>query len=208
MKRAFTLVELVVLLVIAMILVVILYPVFTRREPDRSGFYCMSNLKNIGLGFQQYLQDYNEKFPTLKSDNSTFGWVGALQPYLRSTQTFQCPSENSGWSHAPQPGSADYTDYWMNARLAGRYQRELTAPALTIVNGDGNDGTGLTDARYAIIGIPPAWVRNTGSPLYRHKGGANFGFTDGHVGWLSTGVTEGMNSGASPKNRNPTFALK
>lgn len=140
---------------------------------------CHSNLKQIGLGFAQYTQDYDERLPPSASGGATFGWADALQPYLRSTQLFQCPVEaNQGQTDSHLTG---YTDYWFNARLSKRELKTIDEPARLIAAGDGNDGTDLTDARYSISALPSQWISDTNSPLYRHFEAANYLFADGHV---------------------------
>ena len=101
-KSAFTLIELLVVIAIIAILAAILFPVFARARENARRSSCQSNLKQIGLGFMQYTQDYDEKFPLRHHDpssnssalaNSTGAWV-QLQPYIKSQQVYQCPSEN------------------------------------------------------------------------------------------------------------------
>lgn len=59
----FTLIELLVVIAIIAILAAILFPVFaTAREKARQTA-CLSNLKQMGLGIQQYEQDYDETMP-------------------------------------------------------------------------------------------------------------------------------------------------
>lgn len=104
MKRAFTLIELLVVLAILGILFAWLFPVFSRRTSAPLGVLCRSNLKQIGLGFQQYSQDHGERLPLIASHavasstapfKTPYGWADALQPYLKSTEIFQCPAEAS-----------------------------------------------------------------------------------------------------------------
>ena len=76
----------------------------------KRGDYCSSNLKQIGLGLLQYTQDYDEKFPPAASSADAYGWANAVQPYVRSTQLFQCPQETSaGQRNFKLTG---YTDYF------------------------------------------------------------------------------------------------
>ena len=115
MRRAFTIWQFLLLIAVLIILAAILFPIFARKpEPHRSG--CQSNLKNIGLVFQQYFQDYNEKFPVVVTGGSAFGWVDAFQPYIKSTEVFQCSSEGATRPTDLQPRAIGYTDYWMNSR--------------------------------------------------------------------------------------------
>ena len=211
MKRGFTLVEVLIVVGAAVLLAAIILPLFApARDGNVRRSPCQSNLKNIGLGFQQYLQDNDEVFPSNAAGSEAFGWVGQLQPYIKSTQVLQCPSEGYD-ANATDPratGYTNYTDYWYNSRLAKRNQSELSSSALTVINGDGNDGSDITDARYALSSIPLHWKNNTSSPLHRHVDGMNFGFTDGHVKWFKADVIEAMDASASPKSSSMTFALK
>ena len=62
-KRGFTLIELLVVIAIIAILAAILFPVFARARENARRATCLSNLKQLGLGFVQYSQDYDEKYP-------------------------------------------------------------------------------------------------------------------------------------------------
>ena len=99
-RAAFTLIELLVVIAIIAILAAILFPVFARARENARRSSCQSNLKQIGLGIMQYVQDYDETYPiasqnsTVQStDSSAFGfWMVNTQPYVKSTQVYACPS--------------------------------------------------------------------------------------------------------------------
>lgn len=118
-KRAFTLIELLVVIAIIAILAAILFPVFGRARENARRSSCTSNLKQIGLGVLQYNQDYDERMPPsgftglTTADPGCGGpafrcnpWQGLVQPYIKSTQVFKCPSN-------PSTGIVfDSTDVW------------------------------------------------------------------------------------------------
>lgn len=101
--RGFTLIELLVVIAIIAILAAILFPVFARARENARRATCQSNLKQIGLGIHQYVQDYDEHMPIVASQYTTatptfndqtshWGWPEVLQPYLKNTQIYDCPS--------------------------------------------------------------------------------------------------------------------
>ena len=99
-KQGFTLIELLVVIAIIAILAAILFPVFARARENARRASCQSNEKNIALGFKQYIQDWNDKYPpgpmaadTLKASGGTSG--GALNSYIKSSAIFYCPSDSN-----------------------------------------------------------------------------------------------------------------
>ena len=104
-KKAFTLIELLVVIAIIAILAAILFPVFARARENARRASCQSNLKQIGLGVLQYIQDYDEKYPNQASDgvtianpmgSSPFTVPDKTFPYIKSAQIWKCPSSPSG----------------------------------------------------------------------------------------------------------------
>jgi prepilin-type N-terminal cleavage/methylation domain-containing protein/prepilin-type processing-associated H-X9-DG protein len=101
--KGFTLIELLVVIAIIALLAAILFPVFARARENARRASCQSNLKQIGLGITQYVQDNDERMPVVNRsmglDNSTsqftsdqYMWSDAIQPYTKSLQVFRCPS--------------------------------------------------------------------------------------------------------------------
>jgi len=59
-RSGFTLIELLVVIAIIAILAAILFPVFAQAREKARQAMCQSNLKQIGLGYLMYAQDYDE----------------------------------------------------------------------------------------------------------------------------------------------------
>ena len=217
-NKGFTLIELLVVIAIIAILAAILFPVFARARENARRSSCQSNLKQIGLGMLQYIQDYDEKYPIGRPNDENLGWANNLQPYLKSRQIFQCPSEPNGPDLSF--GQWGYNDYWVNRNLCpyegqGLHSiAELNASALVVLFGDGskNDNTnvanGVDDAGrpgYIRERVPQTRVtaENNASINWqnRHLDGANYAFADGHVKWLVPGKIS--DQGTSGLSLNP-----
>ena len=147
-RSAFTLIELLVVIAIIAILAAILFPVFARARENARRSSCQSNMKQIGLGILQYTQDYDELYPQFDATDGTgTGWAYVIQPYIKSTQILQCPSdttgENSDWN------TVGYNDYWYNLRMtadnSGNHKSiamsSVVSSATSLAVGDG-DGSG------------------------------------------------------------------
>jgi prepilin-type N-terminal cleavage/methylation domain-containing protein/prepilin-type processing-associated H-X9-DG protein len=84
----FTLIELLVVIAIIAILAAILFPVFAQARDKARTASCVNNQKQIALGIMQYVQDYDETFPSVDSGVLTQN----IQPDLKNMQVFICPS--------------------------------------------------------------------------------------------------------------------
>jgi len=177
---------------------------FGRARENARRAACQNNLKEIGLAVIMYVQDYDERFPLAATskrvprvvsfaasrprvasdkddDKRGFGWAGAIQPYLKSTDVLQCPDEKHPAAGSPDTSKAGYTDYWMNARATGQSLAQFNEIAHTVLSGDGDGGSPASTARYAIKDVPASWRAIAGSPVKRHLGLGNYLFADGHV---------------------------
>jgi len=94
----FTLIELLVVIAIIAILAAILFPVFAKVREKARAASCESNMKQIGIGVLQYVQDYDEMFPPaaqkgpdgnplLVSSNYVTG------AYIKSAAVWECPDD-------------------------------------------------------------------------------------------------------------------
>lgn len=210
-NSAFTLVELLVVIAIIAILAAILFPVFGRARENARKTSCLSNLKQIGLGFMQYTQDYDEAYPLTSYGATNISWTIGVGPYLKSTQIWRCSSDSSAvWNTPAAPPTNNYytTSYLMNAWMAGTsiYTKQSAIQStsrvvlLTEANGVSRDhfhpfnwvadpdspaGMGVPS------GGPKSWTfdiaKNETSeiPLTRHLDGFNVAFCDGHAKWFT-----------------------
>jgi prepilin-type N-terminal cleavage/methylation domain-containing protein/prepilin-type processing-associated H-X9-DG protein len=100
--RGFTLIELLLVIAIVGLLAAILFPVFAQARAKAHQAQCLSHLRQIGMAFKLYLQDYDEHFPAdadlsdeiHQASDARGVWFQQIQPYLRSLDVLHCPSDN------------------------------------------------------------------------------------------------------------------
>lgn len=154
-KAAFTLIELLVVISIIAILAAILFPVFARAREAARRSSCQSNLKQLMLGVMQYTQDFDERYSPLSmqvpqtappNTLSNICWLQIIQPYMKSTQIFKCPSDatvnisNTCGGGTPY-GSPFPTSYGINVMFSAATKNVTTSSTTTNLNtGDINAG--------------------------------------------------------------------
>jgi len=138
-RRAFTLIELLVVIAIIAILAAILFPVFAKAREKARQITCLSNEKQLGLAFYQYVQDFDECYPcglvtgspatgTGWNGGYGVGWAGELSPYIKAPNMLSCPDDPT-----PPPGNGVYTcSYAENYELPGHSLAYLIAPSSTV----------------------------------------------------------------------------
>lgn len=194
--RGFTLIELLVVIAIISILAAILFPVFARARENARRASCLSNLKQIGLGFIQYTQDYDEKLP---NNNYAFNGAGMLNwdeqifPYVKSNQIFACPSASGDQINSEDNGPD--RDYAMNFYLTPLYRSGTNASAVSLASIDKPSQLFLAgDAVRSDVGgwyasIFYARFHDDGPGVIgngagqRHLEGGDYLYVDGHVKW-------------------------
>ncbi len=203
-SAGFTLIELLVVIAIIAILAAILFPVFARVRENARRASCASNLKQIGMAFQQYTADFNERMPRptygpppLDSDATTrYKWMDAIFPYIKSEAVFNCPSDSDNavykFRTAAQYGSYGINGaYWdgsdsvkppVDVKLS-----RLLVPSATILAGDARKNLWeVSWTNKAVVQFhddEPRWLGDDANKSFveRHLETTNFLYCDGHV---------------------------
>jgi prepilin-type N-terminal cleavage/methylation domain-containing protein/prepilin-type processing-associated H-X9-DG protein len=141
-RTAFTLIELLVVIAIIAILAAILFPVFAQAKAAAKKTACLSNLRQLGLGFFLYINDSDEVYPDRRDLKSSMpggyrpwttwppvdpraGWAQVIfDPYVKNVQIWSCPAIlGSPLSDLPEvlqttpTGAPVRTWFWRFARI-------------------------------------------------------------------------------------------
>lgn len=131
-QKAFTLVELLVVISIIALLMGILTPVVSKVRAATLRTVCGSNLHNLALAFRMYLDENRNimppasQFPSLEDPNDPTSKppiTEFLMPYLSVPKIFKCPADRVKKYYISQGTSYEY-----NSRLGGKVvERERLA---------------------------------------------------------------------------------
>lgn len=123
--RAFTLLELLVVLSIVALLAAISVPAAQRVRAKSQAVACVSNLRQLGLGLQSYLAEHDQTMPVLaggreaKTDEAAV-IDNTLDRYVPNAAVFKCPADRLGL--AEKTG----TSYFWNPALNGQRSGNLS----------------------------------------------------------------------------------
>jgi prepilin-type N-terminal cleavage/methylation domain-containing protein/prepilin-type processing-associated H-X9-DG protein len=131
-KRAFTLIELLVVIAIIAILAALLLPTLGRAKESARGTACISNLRQIGIALQLYVDANNQRLPTMydravgtDTNQPPTNILASVEVVLRSelgsTNVLRCPSDRK--EIFAQTGSS----YAWNFLLNGQRSDDLSA---------------------------------------------------------------------------------
>lgn len=209
-RKAFTLVELLVVIGIITILIALLLPTLNKARQAALSTACLSNLRQMTIAAAAYVAENHGSYPPAQWNNAPAvplvqqGWDfnrsgGVITPGLLwggqvDVRIQQCPAYE-GPANAP---GDPYTGYNYNTSYIGRGKGEgaparatqVRHPSETALFGDGQWALGAnkymrsplpSPTEDPIVYGPGSAAKAAGTQGYRHNGRTNVAFCDGHA---------------------------
>lgn len=179
-NKGFTLIELLVVVAIIAILAAILLPALSKAREKARQAVCMSNLRQIGLALQMYVDNWGgKKLPPGAGGEYWFDRVASY--YGGNYKLLECPSNKviNPYAGGGMPAGTEYLSYGLNINFSPDREYFLhripnTSKTVIVFETQGGGYDGFSNLYLA------GWS----SRNFRHSGGLDFLFADGHVQWF------------------------
>lgn len=199
-NRAFTLVELLVVITIIAILIGLLMPALARSKAKAYNTACLNNLRQLAIATRLYAADNDDRLPSaeilptqpIDPANPLPRICDALASYVgknngspgTSATVFKCPRDKMGRF------TAEGSSYEWNYRLNGHRLDQTQHDTAFLLREKGNMAAGVTNF---VLRFPPEttalFLDYDPNHPRRPDFGKNVAFMDGHVGALEVKAT-------------------
>jgi prepilin-type N-terminal cleavage/methylation domain-containing protein len=182
MKRAFTLIELLMVIAIIAVLSSLLLPSLSKAKSSAKRLECMNNVRQIDMALRMYADDHGDQIGY--SSNVYYAYKEFIAPYLSAIgdngsnmAVFICPADTT----FHKLGLTYYSSYGFNGTervsepgdygMAGRKFSTVINPSKTALNGEISGGIGVS------------W--HNPKPEGQYNDAPNVGgFVDGHAAYV------------------------
>lgn len=191
----FTLIELLVVIAIIAILAAILLPALNRAKEQAKAVQCMNNMRQVVLGTEAYVADFNMMIPyrkyTLALGEASFP-LYLIRNYKVNAKIYACPMNPTGRRASAANGTEssyfyEYPDFGFNMLLSE--VKKISRPSSKVLYGDvswekttpfGNGGCSVASS-----------ADSMGMLAQRHSSltVVNIAWADAHVSGVKTALT-------------------
>ena len=207
-RSSFTLIELLVVIAIITILAALLLPAISRSKSRAQQIQCVSNLRQLGIGIQNFVAD-NHAYPSYIAGANSINpgaWINQLErggfdiskpkKGFFTEGVWLCPSARwgKGWGNGAIPTSYGYNAYGVLAignhtNALGLHGNFISKSALFAPVGESevvspSEMMAIGDSfigGIAFMRQDLTFLDRNGRASSRHQGKANVVFCDGHV---------------------------
>jgi len=214
-RRAFTLIELLMVVAIIGLLVAILLPALSRSRQLGRATACAANLHSLGASVMMYADTNDGRLPAVGlahggSVDEGNAWINTAAADIGDVKVTRCPDDRSPHWDRPlgttgQLRRLSYaTNYYTVGALEGReglnVLTRIKRPSTTIFWGElAEEGDFAVADHYhpETWFVDPKTLASRELTLARHLAKANWGFLDGHAETLRFEDTYAINVAAS-----------
>ncbi len=184
-RRAFTLIEMLLVVAIILILAGLLFSVYASAKESVRQAGCVTHLRQIGIALRLYLNDHDDAFPVGAYHSNPAirsawdrAWQDTLAHYVTEPTAFTCPAATLRQTVRDSYGCNPWLSGWFGAAR----ESQVGYPARTLYASEHAIGDWPS--------FPPSYLQANPGPyaeqycVTRHFGRTIALFLDGHVGRL------------------------
>ena len=195
--RAFTLIEVLVVIAVIALLVTILVPSLSKAREMARATVCRANMRNMAVATLMYVEDQALYLPSVGLSHGSHqldeqgSWLRLLQRYSGTDLLYRCPSDRSPYFDVPEPVSQRLrklsygTNYYVSGEMTGyeKYNRlsAIERPFHTIFAAELAETGEFATADHIHAGW---WIMQPPADqvaVDRHLGRANYSLLDGRA---------------------------
>jgi len=217
-SRAFSLIELLVVVAIVLVLVALIVPGIRSSKEAAARAVCLGNLRQLATSSLQYAQDHGGVLPhTAWNSNPALSkrWMHELAPYVNAdlatgdlitaNAVFRCPKGAAfkqfgraktylGWDYVDYSPVGLYAASLNEVNMPVRLQSVPGLSKVAMIVESNNAGHAALWPGWTWDNIMTTSINETPPPVERHNGGMHIAYCDGHVAlvknptWNSLGM--------------------